>query len=75
MQAIPILWHHDQMDVIRHQAIGPNFGTGFLAVFYKQCFIVVVILIAEKDPLTSVAALRDVMWNTGYYHSSHPGHN
>jgi len=32
-------------------------------------------IIAEKDPLTSVAALRDVMWNAGYYYSSHPDHN
>jgi hypothetical protein len=55
----------DEMDVVRHQAIGPD-GDALLAALARQeIAIKFIVLIAEEHALAPVAALRDMMGRPG----------
>ncbi len=64
------------MDVVGHQAIGPAprrpaCGTGF----GQQIAIERVVVVAEEHPLAPVAALGDVMGQTGDDETGDAGHD
>jgi hypothetical protein len=58
-------WVDNQVNVIRHKAIGMDFHAEFLAEFAKRREICRPIALREKDDLTIVAALDDMMWVAG----------
>ena len=61
MQAIGRTWHDDQMDVIRHQAVGENLDSVPGREGAQQGQVRVPVVVAEEDRATAVAPLGDVM--------------
>jgi hypothetical protein len=47
--------------MVWHQAIGPNINSKFLSVMSKKVSVYKTVLVIEKDRLTIVAALRDMV--------------
>ena len=66
--------NQDQMDVVGHQAIGPDLDPEFAAGFGEPIAIERVVLVAEKDALAPIAALSDVVGNAGQDDASDAGH-
>jgi hypothetical protein len=60
--------HKNQMNVVGHEAISPDFNAGNMAHFPEQGSVEHEVLVPEKSRLPSVPALRNVMWNTGRNH-------
>jgi hypothetical protein len=60
-QRLRAIGDEDEMDVVRHQAIGPD-GDALLAALARQeVAIEFVVLVGEKHPLAPIAALRHMM--------------
>ena len=59
------LRYGEQMDVIGHQAVGPNLDPFLAAPPGHQLDVSRVVVLAEERLLTSVAALRDVVGQPG----------
>lgn len=57
--------HRDHVTVVRHEAIRPNPGLGSRAPFREQRKVSPVFIVAEKDPLSVVSTLREVMRHAG----------
>src|SRR5271170_6540136 len=51
----------DEMDMVRHQHVGPDRHGGLISSFTQQVAIEPIIVIAEEHALAPIAALRDVM--------------
>ena len=64
-QAVHGLRHRNQMDVIWHQAIAPNLDPFFAAPLGHQLQIRRVVAVVEKRLLSAIAALGNVMGQTG----------
>jgi hypothetical protein len=62
------------MDMVVHQAIGPNGQTGDVPPLSKKAEIVGFVIVREKNVLAAIAALHDVMGNPGNYDSSGSRH-
>ncbi len=62
---LPSLGNEDQVNVIRHQAIGPDADALPAAHFCEKIAIKFVVIRAEKHLLASVAALRHEVGKTG----------
>jgi len=59
-------WYKDQMDVVRHQAIGPNLNAAPGTPFAHQPAIQGIIRVAKEHRLSAIAALRNMVrftWN------------
>jgi hypothetical protein len=65
LQAIVGGRHGNQMNMVGHQAIGQHLNLMLVGVLFKPCQVNLSILIGEKDTLTSIAALRDVVGKAG----------
>lgn len=65
----------DEVDVIGHEAVGPDLNPAFAAPLGHQLQIGDVVLLAEKRLLPTVPPLRDVMRITRYNHSCNPRHD
>ena len=74
-QTILAAGHEDQMYMIRHEAIGPNFDTVGFTVLGKQVTIERVVVLLNKDLLAAITPLRDMVGNTGNRNSGKPGHD
>ena len=61
--------------MVGHQAPGPNRDPRIGAAFGHQLDIEPIVVIVEKDGLAAVAALGDVMRNTGHDGPREPGHD
>lgn len=65
----------DQVDVIGHQAVGPDLDPALPARLGHQVEIRDVVLVAEKRLLPTVPPLGNVMRITRYNHSCNPRHD
>jgi hypothetical protein len=64
-QSVFSAWHHDQMNVVRHQAVCPYFAFTVLAVGSHQSAVLRVVLVAEERFLPTVSALCYMMGVSG----------
>lgn len=60
--------------MVRHQAPGSDFKTGFAAPFSHQRYIGMIVIIAEKGLLAAIAALRDMIRNAWDYNAGDTCH-
>lgn len=67
-------WHRDQVNVVRHQAIGPDFNADFLLSCREQINVGPEVGMLEKSLLPPTSPLRDVVWIAGNYETRHPWH-
>ena len=68
-QPVGRLRNSDEMDVVGHQAVCPDFNLMDGAPLPHQFQIVLVILIAKKRLLPTVSPLGDVVRKARYYNS------
>src|SRR6185295_13682367 len=73
-QAVPVGWHQNEMDVVRHQAPGPDLDRSRLALGGEQVAIERIIVVAEERPGAAVAALGDEVRVTGNDDTGEAGH-
>ena len=73
-QTIGVGGNHDQMYMVGHQAIAPDFGSRALATFRQQVYVQAVVIIGEKGFKPSVAALGDMVRDTGDNGACYSGH-
>jgi len=66
--------HEDQVNVVRHQAPGPDCGAGLAAPVAKQGEIAGVIGVREEGRLPAAAALRHVMRDVREYEADGARH-
>jgi len=64
-QAILIGGYQDHVNVVGHQAIGPDLRPGTLSHFNDQLAVGLVVSIVEERPFLTVAALSDEMGQSG----------
>jgi len=62
------------MDMIVHEAVGPEGDAGFPALFKEDPKIELPILVTKEDRLPAVPPLRDVMRQMGNGHSGKTRH-
>ena len=74
-QGVLAFRHPDQVHVVGHEAIADQPETCRFAIFGDEAKIGVAIAVAAKDVLAVVAALRDVMGQSGSDDSREPGHD
>src|SRR4051794_19828261 len=75
-QTISVGWHQDEMNVIGHQAPGPDRDIGSLAAFRQEVAVERVVVVAEEHAGTTIAALGDEVrqsWNNNAGKTSHGG--
>ena len=70
-EAVPVLRHEDQMDVIGHQAPGPDLDVGSAA---EEIAIERIVIATEERLLPAVAALGDMVRDTGNDDPGETGH-
>ena len=63
-----------EVDMVGHQAPGPNRDARIRTAFGHQLDIEPIVVIVEKDVLATVATLGDVMRNAGHDGPREPGH-
>ena len=68
-QTIVITRHSNDVDVVRHKAIGPDLDPGALCALGQKIKVKCVIAILEKCLLAAVPTLRDMVRNAGQNHS------
>lgn len=73
-QCIIALRHGDQMDVVWHQAVGPDFNRTFPAPFGQKGNVRPVIIITEEGLHPSVAPLGNMVRDAGGYDTCDSGH-
>jgi len=73
-QRLPAVGDQDQMDMIGHQAVGPDRDTMLAALLTQQIAIEFVVGIGEKHVLAPISALGDMMGQTGNDETSDAGH-
>jgi hypothetical protein len=66
--------NENQMNVVGHQAVGPDLNGRFAAVLSEEIAINLLVARFKEDRLTPVATLCDVMRATGEHNSSETGH-
>ena len=64
----------DQVDVVRHQAPGPDLDPALVAPFGHQGEIGPVVVVAEEGLLATITPLGDVMGDAGGYDAGDSGH-
>jgi hypothetical protein len=69
-----ILRDHDQMNMVRHKAIGPDTQPSLLAVLPQKAQICLSIFIVFEDICTTVPTLGHVMGKTGNNDSGNSAH-
>ena len=73
-QAVLVARGQDEMDVVGHQTPGPDFDAGVAARGGEQIATERVIGVGEEHPRAAVAALGDVMRQTGNDDARKPSH-
>lgn len=69
-----VLGHADQVDVIRHEAVGPQRQSGALGVALQEILVQGIVLRATEDLLAAIAALSDVVRKAFGDESGDSGH-
>ena len=69
------VWDHNEMNMVWHQTVGPDCNSTPATPFSHKLYVYLIIIIAEKSLLSSVASLRYMMWVSGYHHLCHSCHN
>ena len=64
-QPVGVGRHHDQVNMIGHQAIGDDLAIGASRRIAQQVAIKLIVAILEKGPLAPIAALGNVIGNAG----------
>ncbi len=65
----------NEVDVVGHLTIGPNFDGEAPAAFGEPVAIQRVVVVGEKDPLATVPALGDMVGNVGNDDAGNAGHS
>ena len=73
-KAIRLVWHEDQMHVIRHQAVSQHINADLGLVLGQQIQISLIVFVQEEGFLAPISSLRDVMRVVGNHNSGHPCH-
>ena len=73
-QTVRIGRHQDEMNMVWHQAPGPDLDAGRGAVGGQQVAIKRIIAVAEEGPRAAIAALGDVVRITGDDDTGKTGH-
>ena len=66
-QAVLVGRHGDEVDVIGHEAVTPNFRLGLNGCLAEQIDVEFVVAILKEDPTAPVSTLGDVMGVSGDY--------
>ena len=73
-QAVCVAWNHNQVDVVRHQAIRPYSRSGRLARFAHELDVAKIVGRVKESLQATIAALRYVMRAVWYYNAGDPCH-
>ena len=73
-QTVRGLGHRDQVDVIGHEAVGPDLDLASTAPLPHQLQVAAVILVTEERLLSTVSPLRDVVRETRDDDTCQSGH-
>lgn len=71
---IGFFWNQDKMDMVGHQAVGPDFDAVPGGVFAKEGKVMLAIPGLEKDFTPPISALGDVMRQSRNHYSGDPTH-
>ena len=74
-QTVHICWNHNQVDVVGHEAVGPDRQATPFALDVEFMEIGSVIVLAEEDGLAPIASLGDVVRNAWNRDASESGHD
>ncbi len=66
--------HTDQVDVIGHQTVGENVKSALGGVVPKQTQVSAIVGPDEEDVLATIAALGNVVRDSGDYYTRDAGH-
>lgn len=75
VQSIAGCGDSNQVNMVGHEAIGEYFNLEFLAIFMEPAQIRLTVFIHEENIFSPVAALCNVVWNTGKYGSGKSRHD
>ena len=73
-QRIGMARHDDPMNVVGHQAVGPNINPMFFAVALKKSEIQSSRVVIVKDAKPTIAVLSDMMRNAGHDDTGETSH-
>jgi hypothetical protein len=74
-ERVDLVADDNQMDVVRHEAISPDANSLALATFMAQREIAAPVVIVEKDRLSAIASMCDVIRATWVDDSSNTRHD
>jgi hypothetical protein len=72
LQPIFVLRRHDSVHMVRHQTIDPDLNAGLRR---RDTEPIPIIGIAEERPLATIAALRNMVRNSGDDQARYPSHD
>ena len=73
-KAVFLFRDSDQVDVINHQAVGPEVDSELLTAALQVVQINEPVFLPEEDRLSAVATLDNVMWEAWNNYSGKSGH-
>ena len=73
-QSVRVAGNQDQMDVIRHQAIGPDLYARRRAALGQQAFVGLIVVVGEEHRLPAIASLGDMVRGSLHHKSSQTRH-
>src|SRR5271170_368254 len=69
------LWRiQDQVHVVWHQAVSPDFHICLARLFPKKIAVNLLIAVFKENRFSTIATLRHVMRETGYHHAGQTRH-
>ena len=73
-EPIRLPWIQDQMHMVGHQAVSPDSHIRLARLLAKKIAVNLLIAVFKKNRFSSIAALRHVVWQTGYHHAGQTSH-
>jgi hypothetical protein len=64
----------DQVHVVWHQAVSPDFHIRLARLFPKKIAVNLLIAVFKENRFSTIATLRHVMRETGYHHAGQTRH-
>jgi hypothetical protein len=64
----------DQVHVVWHQAVSPDFHIRLARLFPKKIAVNLLIAVCKENRFSTIATLRHVMRETGYHHAGQTRH-
>jgi hypothetical protein len=68
------LGHRDQMNMIRHQAVGEDLQTVLFGITLQQLKVAQPVSSIEEHILPAIATLGNMVGDASHHGSRHPGH-